>query len=190
MLEQELGLTTTARLKTSNTIIEKLRRDKTRLAQMQDIAGVRIVKDMGIAEQDRLVKGIAELFPEHTIVDRRQKPNHGYRAVHVIARVDGMPVEIQVRTAVQSAWAQAIERLGDRIGRGIRYGEKPSVGTETFRLLLVAGELAATVEETIGAIDAFATTSVEGQERLHGIRVSLEKILKQVQLYLERRDDS
>ena len=36
---RKLGFEATSRLKTINTIIEKLRREKTRLAEMQDIAG-------------------------------------------------------------------------------------------------------------------------------------------------------
>ncbi|AQA25303.1 hypothetical protein BTZ20_5632 [Rhodococcus sp. MTM3W5.2] len=34
-------------------------------------------------------------------------------------------MEIQLRTTTQSAWANTYERLADRIGRGIRYGEIP-----------------------------------------------------------------
>jgi ppGpp synthetase/RelA/SpoT-type nucleotidyltranferase len=43
----------------------------------------------------------------------------------VIPRVDGHPIEIQVRTPLQDLWAQTIERLADRVGRAIRYGERP-----------------------------------------------------------------
>jgi ppGpp synthetase/RelA/SpoT-type nucleotidyltranferase len=53
-IKARLGLDTTSRLKTVNTILEKLRREKTRLAEMQDIAGLRIVLDGGLAEQDSL----------------------------------------------------------------------------------------------------------------------------------------
>jgi hypothetical protein len=38
-------------------------------------------------------------------------------------RCEDVPVEIQVRTALQNGWAQAFERLGDEWGREIRYGE-------------------------------------------------------------------
>jgi ppGpp synthetase/RelA/SpoT-type nucleotidyltranferase len=40
------------------------------------------------------------------IDDRREKPSHGYRAVHVIPRVDAHSIEIQVRTPLQDIWAQ------------------------------------------------------------------------------------
>lgn len=125
VLLDRLGVQTTARLKTVTTIVEKLRREKTRLAQMQDIAGLRMVRDMALSEQDALVAAIVGLFPGAREVDRRARPSHGYRAVHVIATVDAYLVEIQVRTGMQDLWAQAMERLADSVGREIRYGGVP-----------------------------------------------------------------
>jgi ppGpp synthetase/RelA/SpoT-type nucleotidyltranferase len=55
----------------------------------------------------------------------------GYRAVHVIAYPDGYPIEIQIRTEWQHLWAEWFERLADRYGRGIRYGEPPAHGGES-----------------------------------------------------------
>lgn len=43
----------------------------------------------------------------------------------MIAFLDGIPVEIQVRTELQDVWAQILERLADQWGRGIRYGDAP-----------------------------------------------------------------
>jgi len=63
ILADSLGLETTARLKTVNTIVEKLRREKTRLAEMQDIAGLRVVQDMALGDQDALARQIVSLFP-------------------------------------------------------------------------------------------------------------------------------
>jgi ppGpp synthetase/RelA/SpoT-type nucleotidyltranferase len=60
------------------------------------------------------------------VTDRRTAPSSGYRAVHVVVFEAGLPVEVQVRTELQDAWAQAYERLADRWGRGIRYGEPPN----------------------------------------------------------------
>ena len=37
----------------------------------------------------------------------------------------GIPVEIQVRTRWQHEWAELFEKLADRVGRGIRYGDAP-----------------------------------------------------------------
>ena len=124
-LANELGLESGTRLKTVGTIVDKLRREHIRLSQMQDIAGVRLVRTMGLAEQDALVDTVAGLFEGVKVVDRRERPSHGYRAVHVIATVDDRNVEIQVRTELQHLWAQVFERFADRYGRGVRYGMAP-----------------------------------------------------------------
>jgi len=123
-----LGMEPTARLKTVNTLIEKLKREKTRLSRMQDLAGIRIVDGDWRAEQDLVVKQLVQLFGRETteVDDLRAKPSHGYRAVHVIVIVAGRPVEIQVRTKLQDLWAQTFERLADHLGRGIRYGALPT----------------------------------------------------------------
>lgn len=57
--------------------------------------------------------------------DRRDAPSAGYRAVHLVVTWDGCPLEVQVRTAPQHVWANAMERLADRVGRGVRYGDPP-----------------------------------------------------------------
>jgi ppGpp synthetase/RelA/SpoT-type nucleotidyltranferase len=119
---RDLGLTTTARLKTTGTIVEKLRREKTRLAEMQDIAGARTTARWTLPQQDDIVARIVDVLPDCHVDDRRRKPSAGYRAVHVIVRIDGRPVEIQVRTDLQDGWAQLYERFGDQAGRAIRYG--------------------------------------------------------------------
>jgi Region found in RelA / SpoT proteins len=93
---------------------------------MQDIAGVRLVIEGTRLDQDRVVERILELFPDARMVDRREKPSYGYRAVHVIVRTRGCLVEVQVRTYLQNMWAQIIERLADLYGRQIRYGEPPT----------------------------------------------------------------
>jgi ppGpp synthetase/RelA/SpoT-type nucleotidyltranferase len=142
----QLGVSATARLKTTNTIVEKLRREKTRLAEMQDIAGLRIVNSMELHEQDALAQRVQAVFPGSKLIDRRARPSHGYRAIHVIARVDGRPVEVQVRTDIQDLWAQAMEALADRVGRSIRYGGVPETSAEEVAELRAASVQAAAVE--------------------------------------------
>lgn len=125
VLRDELGMAATSRLKTSTTIIDKLKREKTRLATMQDLAGVRIVEDMSLLEQNRVVQRITKALPNSKIIDRRDRPSFNYRAVHVIASIDGLPVEIQIRTRLQDEVAQITEKLADLWGRQIRYGGLP-----------------------------------------------------------------
>jgi ppGpp synthetase/RelA/SpoT-type nucleotidyltranferase len=144
-LLKEIGLEATSRLKTTNTIIEKLRREKTRLAEMQDIAGLRIVSEVDITSQDEIVSRIVASFPVTKVIDRRRNPTHGYRAVHVIVTFDRHLVEIQVRTQMQDIWAQAMERLADEAGRESRYGGAPKTrGEDVESLLNISYDIAQT----------------------------------------------
>ena len=119
---RDLGFRPSSRIKTTGTLIEKLKREKTTLSTIQDIAGLRIVEGSGPADQDAIVVAVASAFRQVRVIDRRRAPSHGYRAVHVVASVDDRKVEIQVRTRLQDQWAQVYERLADRVGRSIRYG--------------------------------------------------------------------
>jgi ppGpp synthetase/RelA/SpoT-type nucleotidyltranferase len=116
--------TTGRRAKTTTSIIAKLRREHVRLSQIQDIAGCRIVV-ADSAEQDRAVVALRAALPGVLLHDRRKKPSHGYRAVHVIARVGDKPVEIQVRTKLQHLWAEISERLSDLLDPRLKYGVGP-----------------------------------------------------------------
>jgi putative GTP pyrophosphokinase len=111
--------------KTTPSIVAKLNREKTRLSTMQDIAGCRVeVPDR--FEQDRVTIKLTMRYPDAETQDRRIKPSHGYRAVHVIVTVEGKPVEIQVRTELQHHWALVTEKLSDIIDRRIKYGGGPA----------------------------------------------------------------
>ena len=125
--ERDAPLHVTNREKTVATLVDKLRRG-TPLSRMQDVVGVRIVDPSGgLREQDEIVARLKERLGDVRIVDRRSTPSYGYRAVHVIPKIDRRTVEIQIRTGWQHAWANTMEECGDRWGRGIRYGE-PSTG--------------------------------------------------------------
>jgi ppGpp synthetase/RelA/SpoT-type nucleotidyltranferase len=147
LIRERLRLDTTSRLKTVNTIVEKLRREKTRLAEMQDVAGVRIVIEGGLIEQDSRAHDLIRLFPTARVVDRRSRPSHGYRALHLVPVVSGYPVEVQLRTRLQDLWAQAFERVADRAGRGIRYGDVPPDWTHQVERLQIASEDVSDIEE-------------------------------------------
>ncbi|MBM4259267.1 MAG: hypothetical protein FJ147_25625 [Deltaproteobacteria bacterium] len=88
---------------------------------MQDIAGCRLIVP-DIANQEVVVQSLQKAFERTTIVDRRQKPSHGYRAVHVIVRCLDKMVEIQVRTLLQHLWAELSERSSDVLDPGLKYG--------------------------------------------------------------------
>ncbi|MEP7012810.1 MAG: RelA/SpoT domain-containing protein [Acidobacteriota bacterium] len=116
------GQAPTGRLaKSTLSIVDKLRRESIRLSQMQDIAGCRVIV-ADIAEQEDYVPALAADFPGAVIIDRRDKPSHGYRAIHVIVEMSDKPIEIQVRTLLQHGWAEVSEKASDIIDPTIKYG--------------------------------------------------------------------
>jgi putative GTP pyrophosphokinase len=123
---RELGLNPVGRIaKTTPSIVGKLKRGRLKLTRIQDIAGCRIIVE-NIAEQDRVVALLIAEFPTNRVVDRREKPSHGYRAVHIIVETGGKSVEIQVRTQLQHLWASFSEETADAIDHSIKYGGGPS----------------------------------------------------------------
>lgn len=128
----ELGLEPTGRpAKSTTSISDKLRRESIRLTQIQDIAGCRLIVT-DIAKQGDVVRSLQSLFEYTNVSDRRGKPSHGYRAVHVIVNFLGKMIEIQVRTSLQHLWAELSEKLSDVIDPAIKYGG----GAEKIQALL------------------------------------------------------
>ncbi len=130
-VRRDLGISPSSRVKTTGTILEKLERyGGSWLKSIQDLAGMRLVGGFDRKGQDALVDQLVELFADGVraprVVDRREEPSHGYRAVHVIVFAGSLPVEVQVRTALQHEWAELFEKLADLAGRGIRYGNPPT----------------------------------------------------------------
>ena len=111
--------------KSTTAIVDKLSRESIRLSQMQDIAGCRIVvADM--EAQNTLAAKLSALFTDAVISDRREKPSHGYRAMHIIVRQASHTVEIQIRTQLQHLWAEHSEKLADKFGVAVKYGGGPA----------------------------------------------------------------
>jgi ppGpp synthetase/RelA/SpoT-type nucleotidyltranferase len=102
-----------------------MKRETIRLSQVQDIAGCRVLV-ADLEEQERLVGALTRAFSKVTLVDRREKPTHGYRAVHVIIELLDRSVEVQVRTELQHTWAELSEKLSDLVDASIKYGGGPT----------------------------------------------------------------
>ncbi|MGF1647048.1 MAG: hypothetical protein ACFCVF_09035 [Kineosporiaceae bacterium] len=127
VLGRDADLNVTSRTKSRGTLLDKIRREERfQLGRIHDLAGVRLDGAMCLDEQDRVGEQICELFPDDPkLKDRRPDPTMGYRALHVIVRVDTLPCEVQVRTHLQHSWANLYEALGDILGRWIRYPDAP-----------------------------------------------------------------
>lgn len=122
ILTEKLYLTITGRPAKSNiSIIEKLQRIKSRLSQIQDIAGCRAIVS-SLTEQDDVVRAAQEWLPSVVVDDKRESPTHGYRAVHLLVTHNGRCVEVQIRTRIQHFWASISEKLSDTYGQEIKYG--------------------------------------------------------------------
>lgn len=163
----QLGYAPTSRVKSTGTLIEKLKRG-TSFKSVQDTAGARIVVDGDLAAQDTLVQDLVDDFDVDVtrhVKDRRRQPNHGYRAVHVIVINDGLPVEVQVRTSLQDLWAQMMERLADSWGRGIRYGEPLSSADVELIPGSVGQGIALTRGDLLDAIFQFGIVISRAEER-------------------------
>jgi ppGpp synthetase/RelA/SpoT-type nucleotidyltranferase len=142
--------------KTEKSIVDKLRRQSIRLSQMQDIAGCRIVVE-GVRRQNEVVTAIKGVFAEVEIVDRRENPSHGYRAVHLVVSTGGRAIEVQVRTNLQHLWAEYSEKLSDVYDPAIKYGGGPQEIVDELRELSELVGYAEFAEQTSEMYD----TSIE-----------------------------
>ena len=129
----ELGVyVLSSRLKTRGTTVEKIQRQETDLDRIDDIAGIRIDAAITLTKQLELAKALKKRLDREgadrvTVKRHLEKPNSGYRALHVIGEFPAGRVEIQIRTALQSLWANTYEVLADELGRCIRYGDWKSL---------------------------------------------------------------
>ena len=118
------------RLKRTPSIVEKLKRpgeNRTRLARMQDIAGIRIVvpkiQDIYTIIDDYTKSLNSSNFPHKSInaFNYINEPKlDGYRSFHQVfefvtksnSSLSSLKIELQIRTQLQHQWATAVEVLG------------------------------------------------------------------------------
>lgn len=122
------------RLKRRPQILRKLRRFHSRLTQLQDIGGLRIV-----VENNKLSDEVSDVIDKfvlnkdnyilHRNTDYRPdgRDDSGYRALHKIVSCDGVKLEIQIRSRAQHCWAESIERTSVFYGKRLKEGEGSKV---------------------------------------------------------------
>ena len=160
-------LEVTSRPKTVDTLTQKLRRERhLQLPSIQDIAGVRVDVEMTLTDQDRAVEAICAEFGDAVIGirDLRAASHSGYRAVHIWLKSGGR-VEIQVRTHLQSEWANMYERAADLWGRGIRYDELPEDPVRrdaVVQLQRISTERVAEIENLTRDLEAIRSGAARG----------------------------
>lgn len=120
------GAIVAQRLKRTPSIIEKLKRFETMsLDRMQDIGGVRVIVDNinDVYKLHKLIKTSKRFkhqleLPPHDYI--KAPKEDGYRSLHQVIRyrnetheeLNGLRLEIQIRTRLQHSWATAVETLG------------------------------------------------------------------------------
>ncbi|WP_186424348.1 RelA/SpoT domain-containing protein [Pannonibacter sp. I15F10I1] len=118
------------RLKRKPQIIRKLKRFSVRLTQLQDIGGCRIIvernEDVDVLYQylDNKIKqfGLGKIS-KVTDYRERGRDDSGYRALHVIVIVDGLFLELQLRSRIQHYWSESIERTSVIYGHRLKEQE-------------------------------------------------------------------
>jgi putative GTP pyrophosphokinase len=112
----------TQRLKRLDTLIGKLGRERGNVTQMQDIGGVRAVlpslRHVYVVRR-RLLKSWGIVRERDYIAEPKSS---GYRALHVIVRRMGYPIEVQLRTVGQDAWANTVEETSRQVGMDLKFG--------------------------------------------------------------------
>jgi ppGpp synthetase/RelA/SpoT-type nucleotidyltranferase len=69
---------------------------------MQDIADCRIVV-ANIADQDRRVGQLMEMFPDARLIDRREVSSNSYRAVHIVPTIERTSISLRMTGALESS---------------------------------------------------------------------------------------
>lgn len=112
----------TQRLKRLDTLIGKLGRERGNVTQMQDIGGVRAVlpslRHVYVVRR-RLLKSWVVVRERDYIADPKSS---GYRALHLIVRRMGYPIEVQLRTVGQDVWANTVEETSRQVGVDLKFG--------------------------------------------------------------------
>lgn len=170
------------RLKSTATIADKVNRTGVQLSSMWDFAGARLTANVlhddlrGLSKQLR-VHLEAQGFKTNE-KDYIDVPQRGYRALHVLITGSAGNVELQLRTLLQSEWANTFEKLADKTGRKIRYDDSFQPTDPT--LAYVADQLYS-ISENIHAMECNQSVIAENSRSilrtlapLHGMPISPE----------------
>lgn len=122
-------LTISGRLKRTDTLIRKLRRENSmKLSFMDDIVGFRLVVRSRLI-QAQIIEALTQALRVKIVRDYIKSPaQSGYRGVHVICHVpklfpgnteaSNLTYEIQIRTEFQHFWSTTSESMGEQVKEG------------------------------------------------------------------------
>lgn len=187
------------RLKRYDTVIDKLTSGRSHdLSTMHDIAGVRAIfrsidEISDFRSQMRLSKAQHRILHEDNKFDYISKPKtSGYRGIHEVmerqvgsksgSAWNGLKFEVQLRTAIQHAWATAVEIYDDTQLARFKFQSSQNPAYEQF--LIVSEMFARIHENTYGCLKGKSDTdlvtrftelenSTHTVTMIHGLQVSV-----------------
>ncbi|MEU9400577.1 RelA/SpoT domain-containing protein [Streptomyces sp. NPDC048242] len=128
------GAKVAQRLKRAPQIVNKLvRQPKMKLARIEDIGGCRAV----LADPAAVRSVVAKIRNKWDLYRDRDyvatPKSSGYRALHFTTERDGKRIEVQLRTAGQQAWADAVEAFAASYDLPLKDETGPEPVLEFFR---------------------------------------------------------
>ncbi len=162
--------TVAQRLKRMPSIISKLERNPAmNLARMQDIGGLRIIlptiNDVYRLHSELLTHNNRfnheAKLPFHDYINNPKKD--GYRSLHQVftyksrdhSELDGLNIELQIRTNLQHSWATAVETLGVLENASIKSG----FGSDDHKLFFKLSSALFSIKEKTPVLSEFANVS-------------------------------
>jgi putative GTP pyrophosphokinase len=190
------------RLKRMPTMVNKLSRMDGTLETMQDIGGIRIIVN---TTEDilRLESELNKTRASHEIKTKKdyiaEPKNDGYRGKHYVFRcypphapdeLQGLMIEIQIRTKLQHYWATALEAVDMFYGESLKIGQGQQLWKDFF---LAASALFAFAEnsprpaayenhsyqETVDAV-RIASQAINAEDKMNGMTKLVSKLAKEV----------
>lgn len=150
------------RVKSASTIADKVLNRNMQLSYIDDFAGARLnincLHSSLFHAANSIVNAVKKSGNRAEIKNHIDSPQQGYRAIHVCLSAPAGKAELQLRTTLQSEWANAFERLADLTGRKVRYEkdyvpQDPSLAT-IHNELLKTSDLILRIEQTEEKIHA------------------------------------
>lgn len=137
---------TVSRRKSMRSIRKKIQRHKTDLSRIQDLGGCRaIVDDMEAVNRLLDVYRSKALHQLHREDDYICNPKQGgYRCHHLVYKFasdgpdsvfNGLPIEVQIRTRLQHAWATCVEAVGLYRNEDLKASEGSLTWLRLFELM-------------------------------------------------------
>jgi hypothetical protein len=167
---------------------------------MQDIGGCRSVVN-GITETTRLVDSLKASRMKHLLqreADYIASPKEsGYRGIHLIYRYNSdrneiynkLQVEVQIRSAVQHAWATAVETMGTFLKSSLKASQGPEDWLEFFKYASSAfAILEGTPKLHRNLDDGDVIASVERRARALRVRARLQNYGKALRMVEQHPD--